>query len=254
MQVTVRFCSVPPQFRGRKPWGWSGAIHLSSSSTNHTREHAARRLFRVAPCHKGTIHLQTSMSSPGFEPSPYGTTALNGSRRGLRVAIALPRISQAFSRAGTSDSQSSLYRPTGVYDDLQGVHVRKKATQQKRIEAKNAVAPANLHRSTFTKRVCSGADCIQSGITRTDMELFLAMSTALNRVTMVLQNRLQISQITIGYSPDCLLSRSSIHKSCVISFDEDCSFRFSFQTFLQHSGTLIRLYALLCRPFFLSYP
>ncbi|GFW72377.1 uncharacterized protein TNCV_704141 [Trichonephila clavipes] len=25
------------------------------------------------PCRKGTIHLQTSMSSPGFEPSPYGT-------------------------------------------------------------------------------------------------------------------------------------------------------------------------------------
>ncbi|GFW93977.1 hypothetical protein TNCV_4812951 [Trichonephila clavipes] len=24
MQVTVRFFSVPPQFRGRKPWGWSG--------------------------------------------------------------------------------------------------------------------------------------------------------------------------------------------------------------------------------------
>ncbi|GFX02546.1 hypothetical protein TNCV_728001 [Trichonephila clavipes] len=25
MQMTVRFCSVPPQFRGRKPWGWPGA-------------------------------------------------------------------------------------------------------------------------------------------------------------------------------------------------------------------------------------
>ncbi|GFW68557.1 hypothetical protein TNCV_529121 [Trichonephila clavipes] len=47
MQVTVRFCSVPPQFRERKPWGWSGASHLSFPSTNHTRGLAARRLFRV---------------------------------------------------------------------------------------------------------------------------------------------------------------------------------------------------------------
>ncbi|GFV60984.1 hypothetical protein TNCV_91961 [Trichonephila clavipes] len=37
-----------------------------------TRRLAVRRLFRVPPCHEGTIHLQTSMSSPGFEPSPYG--------------------------------------------------------------------------------------------------------------------------------------------------------------------------------------
>ncbi|GFU22862.1 hypothetical protein TNCV_4966081 [Trichonephila clavipes] len=73
MQVTIRFCSVPPQFRGRKPWGWPGTSHLSSSSNNHTRGLTARRLFRVPPCHKGTIHLQTSMSSPGFKPSPYGT-------------------------------------------------------------------------------------------------------------------------------------------------------------------------------------
>ncbi|GFT09881.1 uncharacterized protein TNCV_416431 [Trichonephila clavipes] len=35
---------------------------------------AARRLFKSSPCRKGTIHLQTSMPSPGFEPSPYGTT------------------------------------------------------------------------------------------------------------------------------------------------------------------------------------
>ncbi|GFY08118.1 hypothetical protein TNCV_1355321 [Trichonephila clavipes] len=44
-------------------------------STHHTRGLAARRLFRVPPCRKGTIHLQTSMSSPGFEPSTYGTAA-----------------------------------------------------------------------------------------------------------------------------------------------------------------------------------
>ncbi|GFV25952.1 hypothetical protein TNCV_2001201 [Trichonephila clavipes] len=72
MQVTVRFCSVPPQFRGRKPWRWSGASHLNSPYTNHPRGLAARRLFRVPPCRKATIYLQISMSSPGFNPNPYG--------------------------------------------------------------------------------------------------------------------------------------------------------------------------------------
>ncbi|GFU37739.1 hypothetical protein TNCV_1466091 [Trichonephila clavipes] len=52
MQVTERFCSVPPQFRARKPWGWSGSSHLSSPSTNHTRGLVARRLFRVPPAAK----------------------------------------------------------------------------------------------------------------------------------------------------------------------------------------------------------
>ncbi|GFT91281.1 hypothetical protein TNCV_2168691 [Trichonephila clavipes] len=51
----------------------SGASHLSSSSTNLMRELVARRLFRVPTCHKGTFQLQTPMSSPGFEPRPYGT-------------------------------------------------------------------------------------------------------------------------------------------------------------------------------------
>ncbi|GFW86823.1 transposable element Tcb1 transposase [Trichonephila clavipes] len=37
------------------------------------RGHAARRLFRVPSCRKGTIHLQTSKSSPGFEPKPHGS-------------------------------------------------------------------------------------------------------------------------------------------------------------------------------------
>ncbi|GFU44289.1 hypothetical protein TNCV_3041301 [Trichonephila clavipes] len=49
------------------------ASHLSSSSTNLTKGLAARWLFRVPPCLEGTIHLQTSMPSPGFEPKPYGT-------------------------------------------------------------------------------------------------------------------------------------------------------------------------------------
>ncbi|GFW43049.1 hypothetical protein TNCV_1474441 [Trichonephila clavipes] len=58
---------------GRKPWERPGASHLSSPSTNHTKGFAARRLFRVPPCGKGTIYLQTSMSSPGFKHSPYST-------------------------------------------------------------------------------------------------------------------------------------------------------------------------------------
>ncbi|GFX49493.1 hypothetical protein TNCV_4901351 [Trichonephila clavipes] len=71
MQVTVRLCSVLTQFRGRKPWVWTGASHLSSSSISQTRCLVARRLFRVPPCGKGTIRLQTSMSSTEFEPRPY---------------------------------------------------------------------------------------------------------------------------------------------------------------------------------------
>ncbi|GFV65518.1 hypothetical protein TNCV_1737551 [Trichonephila clavipes] len=73
IQVTLRFGSIPPQFRGKTLWVWSEASHLSSPSTNHTRGLATRRLFSVPPCRAGTIHLQTTMSSPGFEPSPYGT-------------------------------------------------------------------------------------------------------------------------------------------------------------------------------------
>ncbi|GFU27643.1 hypothetical protein TNCV_3825551 [Trichonephila clavipes] len=49
--------------------GVSEAYHLSSPSTNITRGHTARRLWR-----KRNIHLQTSMPSPGFEPRPYSTT------------------------------------------------------------------------------------------------------------------------------------------------------------------------------------
>ncbi|GFX61573.1 hypothetical protein TNCV_2745481 [Trichonephila clavipes] len=56
-------------FEGKHLSGGQGP----SPSTNLTRGHAARQLFRVPPCRKGTIHLQTSMPSPGFEPSPYGT-------------------------------------------------------------------------------------------------------------------------------------------------------------------------------------
>ncbi|GFV31594.1 transposable element Tcb2 transposase [Trichonephila clavipes] len=53
---------------------WSGDSHLSSPSTNLTRGLAARRLFRVPPYRKGTIHLQTSMFPSAFEPRPNGTS------------------------------------------------------------------------------------------------------------------------------------------------------------------------------------
>ncbi|GFU78469.1 hypothetical protein TNCV_2300811 [Trichonephila clavipes] len=35
----------------------------------------ARLLFRVPPYHEGTIHLQTPMPSPGFEPRSHGIAA-----------------------------------------------------------------------------------------------------------------------------------------------------------------------------------
>ncbi|GFX62239.1 hypothetical protein TNCV_3306131 [Trichonephila clavipes] len=71
--MTVRFSSVPPQFRRNAPWGLgSDASHLPSPSTNLTRGLTTRRIFRVPPYSKGTIHLQTSMTSPGFVPRPYG--------------------------------------------------------------------------------------------------------------------------------------------------------------------------------------
>ncbi|GFU99810.1 hypothetical protein TNCV_506311 [Trichonephila clavipes] len=54
---------------------WSKACQLSSLYINLTRELSARWLFRVTPCHKGIIHLQTSMLSPGFEPRPYDSAA-----------------------------------------------------------------------------------------------------------------------------------------------------------------------------------
>ncbi|GFX92922.1 hypothetical protein TNCV_914721 [Trichonephila clavipes] len=72
IQVTVRFCSVPPQILRRALKG-PGAYYLSSPSTNLTRELVARRLFKVPPCREGTIHLQTSMSSAKFEPRSFGT-------------------------------------------------------------------------------------------------------------------------------------------------------------------------------------
>ncbi|GFY18826.1 hypothetical protein TNCV_2400441 [Trichonephila clavipes] len=89
MQVTVRFCSVLPQFRRRKTWGWSGASHLSSPPTNHMRGLAARRLFREPTCRKDIIHLQTSMSSKRHVSSTsldHGSKLRGPLRKSPRVA------------------------------------------------------------------------------------------------------------------------------------------------------------------------
>ncbi|GFU93772.1 hypothetical protein TNCV_1659971 [Trichonephila clavipes] len=67
IQVTERFGSFNPNFEGEHPGGGQGP------STNLTRGLAAGRLFKVPPCREGTIHLQTSMSSPRFEASSNGT-------------------------------------------------------------------------------------------------------------------------------------------------------------------------------------
>ncbi|GFX96208.1 hypothetical protein TNCV_2290961 [Trichonephila clavipes] len=63
------FNSVTPQFRWR-----TGISRLSFPSINLTKRLIARCLFRVPPSRKGMgVHLQTSMSSPGFEQKSYGT-------------------------------------------------------------------------------------------------------------------------------------------------------------------------------------
>ncbi|GFV51656.1 hypothetical protein TNCV_1320121 [Trichonephila clavipes] len=72
-QLTVRFSRFHLNFEVVYPLRWSGTFHLFFPSTNLTRGLVTRRLFRVPPFHKGIIHLQTSMPSPGCEPRPYGT-------------------------------------------------------------------------------------------------------------------------------------------------------------------------------------
>ncbi|GFW08833.1 transposable element Tc3 transposase [Trichonephila clavipes] len=47
--------------------------HLFSPSTNFTRGLAARRLFEVLPCRKGTIHLQTSNAFSGIRAQAQDT-------------------------------------------------------------------------------------------------------------------------------------------------------------------------------------
>ncbi|GFX70066.1 hypothetical protein TNCV_4615041 [Trichonephila clavipes] len=48
-----------------------GGQGLSPFFPFHMRGLAARWLFKVPLCCKSTVHLQTSMSSPRFEPNPY---------------------------------------------------------------------------------------------------------------------------------------------------------------------------------------
>ncbi|GFU73094.1 hypothetical protein TNCV_1353851 [Trichonephila clavipes] len=49
---------------------WAGQGPFTSLPLPPTSREAARRIFRMLPCHTGTIHLQTPMPSPGFDPDP----------------------------------------------------------------------------------------------------------------------------------------------------------------------------------------
>ncbi|GFX87266.1 hypothetical protein TNCV_3819961 [Trichonephila clavipes] len=71
MQVTVRFGSVSPQFGGRTLWRGQRpptSLLLPPTSPEDLRFDG---YLEVPPCREGTIHLQISMSSPGFIPSAY---------------------------------------------------------------------------------------------------------------------------------------------------------------------------------------
>ncbi|GFV57424.1 hypothetical protein TNCV_1608691 [Trichonephila clavipes] len=87
IQMTVRFSSFSPHVRGRTPWRCSEASHLSSPSANLTREFAPRRLCKVTPCIKSTIRLQTSMTSPRYEPIPFGTASVTNPYTGWGTQI-----------------------------------------------------------------------------------------------------------------------------------------------------------------------
>ncbi|GFX01261.1 hypothetical protein TNCV_4582271 [Trichonephila clavipes] len=56
----------------------ASSISVVSHSFEHTTVDSTIWLgstsvqLTTSPCHKGSIHLQTSMPSPGFEPRPYG--------------------------------------------------------------------------------------------------------------------------------------------------------------------------------------
>ncbi|GFU84396.1 hypothetical protein TNCV_4124001 [Trichonephila clavipes] len=73
MQVTVQFGSFPPQFCGRTLGDGQGPpTTLPLPPT--TRENLRLNGYLEYPHSTKALHLQTSMSSPGFKPSPYGTT------------------------------------------------------------------------------------------------------------------------------------------------------------------------------------
>ncbi|GFX96592.1 hypothetical protein TNCV_1442661 [Trichonephila clavipes] len=50
--------------------------HLSSPTTSLATGLVAQWLFRVPPCRNDTIHLRTSMPSPGFEPRQDSTVSI----------------------------------------------------------------------------------------------------------------------------------------------------------------------------------
>ncbi|GFW75990.1 hypothetical protein TNCV_351751 [Trichonephila clavipes] len=69
MQVTVRFCSIPAQFRGKNPRGGKEP----PTALPHPPTTRGELRLDDYKCRKVTIHVQTSMFSPGFEPFLYGT-------------------------------------------------------------------------------------------------------------------------------------------------------------------------------------
>ncbi|GFV44880.1 hypothetical protein TNCV_4966341 [Trichonephila clavipes] len=72
MQVTIRFCSVPTQFRGRNPWGDQGPP-TSLPFPPATREDLRFNGYLEYPMPQRHYTFQTSMSSPKFESNSYGT-------------------------------------------------------------------------------------------------------------------------------------------------------------------------------------
>ncbi|GFU74112.1 hypothetical protein TNCV_1642361 [Trichonephila clavipes] len=58
---------------GSTPISREGSLGVVRGLPPLTRGLVPQRLFRVPPCREGTVHLQTSMPSPGFKPWPNGT-------------------------------------------------------------------------------------------------------------------------------------------------------------------------------------
>ncbi|GFV05089.1 hypothetical protein TNCV_223031 [Trichonephila clavipes] len=74
MQVTVKFgLCVWFHFNSDGNHPKENGQWATPFSTNLRRTLSAEWLFRVSPCRKGTIHLQTFISFQGLEPRPYGT-------------------------------------------------------------------------------------------------------------------------------------------------------------------------------------
>ncbi|GFX62041.1 hypothetical protein TNCV_2227671 [Trichonephila clavipes] len=56
-----------PNFEGEHPGsGGLDTSHLSFPSTNLSKRLTARRIFRVSPCLKGTLHLKNIPTFPGI--------------------------------------------------------------------------------------------------------------------------------------------------------------------------------------------